>query len=149
MTFNYYLAWLHFDSRGYMTSRLPDGHRVFEVLHTARDNQHPPALWVLIEAVVSAPTFTPPEGFQAAPMERPTEYRAPQPPTYPEPPRSGPPTSPPPWRGQPQRDDREPPTNIGQERTIYQELSEESRDAEYRGRTNYVPGIPMSPTGRN
>ena len=130
MTLNYYLAWLHFDSRGRMTTRLPEGHRVLEVLHNSSSNRHPPSLWVLVEAVVSTPSYTPPAGFPST-AEMPAEYRQPSAP---------PPSMPIPV---PSRTD----FDYGQEgRTRYPELYPEARDDDYRSDTgSFIPSVPMSP----
>src|ERR1700744_5690394 len=111
--FNYYLAWLHFDSHGRMVTRLAEGHRVLEVLHNSGSNRHPPALWVLVEAVATTPSYTPAAGFPVSASE-PPEYRQPGPP-----PVSGP---------QKYYDDA--PTDAGQNggRTQYPELSPDALD---------------------
>jgi hypothetical protein len=158
MTMNYYLAWLHFDSRGRMSTRLPDGHRVLHVLHNSGSNRHPPALWVLVEAVVATPSYTPPAGFPSS-EEVPVEYRTPTQPPSQSMPMSAVPAPVPTrdYRGDTgeftyresdyrEQDYREH-TDAGQNgRTRYPELSPEARDDDYR--QNYVPGIPMSPASR-
>ena len=128
MTFNYYLAWLHFDAHGRMTTRLPEGHRILNVLHNSGSNRHPPALWVLVEAVMASPAYTPSGGFPVPASEPQPEYRNPP-------------------AGDFTYSDSEPqPAGT----TRYPELSPEARDADYaRGNDNYVPGLPMSPAGRS
>jgi len=160
MTMNYYLAWLHFDSHGRMSTRLPDGHRVLEVLHNSGSNRHPPALWVLVEAVVATPSYTPATGFPAT-GEMPVDYnqqpqQPQQPPVYQQTAASHPsmpipvPT-PVPSRAE-QYDYRES-TDAGQNgRTEYPDLYPENlsdpgrRDTNgYRNSGDYVPGVPMAP----
>jgi hypothetical protein len=171
MTFNYYLAWLHFDSRGRMSTRLPEGHRVLEILHNSGSNRHPPALWVLVEAVVTTPSYTPAHGNPMV-TEAMTEYRqpeqqSPRPSPYPPSPPSGPVPVPYTTSSGPHdfreqhtepydfrehadtgHDFREDAGQQGNGRTQYPEPSPslEVRDDDYR--QNYVPGIPMSPARR-
>lgn len=154
MTMNYYLAWLHFDAHGRMTTRLPDGHRVLEVLHNSGSNRHPPALWVLIEAVVATPSYTPANGFPSA-AEMPVEtYRQPTP--HQQPP-AGHPSMPIPLTSPlPSRTEQYSHRETGN--TTYPELYPETRDArdneyredEYRNSGDFIPGpnVPMSPTSR-
>lgn len=144
---NYYLAWLHFDTHGKMSTRLPDGHRVLEVLHTSSSNRHPPALWVLVEAVMATPSYTPAFGFpvpeEAFHQPAPPEYR--QPPA-PHPSMPFPMPAPVPSRTE-QYDYGQQPQQEG--RTIYSELSQETRDDDWRADTygggDFVPSVPMSP----
>lgn len=132
---NYYLAWIHFDNRGRMSTRLPDGHRILEVLHNSGSNRHPPALWVLIEAVVATPSYTPAAGFPAA-GEMPEGYRTPAPMPAPARHDSG---------GWEYREPERETTDAGQNgMTRYPELSPDARDDDYRT-DSYIPGIPMSP----
>lgn len=149
MTYNYYLAWLHFDTHGRMTTRLAEGHRVLEVLHNSGSNRHPPALWVLVEAVATTPSYTPAAGFPVhVPESFPAEHRQPGPG-----PVSGPQQR---TDYQPQKYYDDPPTDAGQNggRTQYPELSPETLDQRaddyrnsdsYRSTDNYVPGVPMAP----
>lgn len=148
MMMTYYLAWLHFDSSGRMSTRLPDGHRVLEVLVTSSSNRHPPALWVLVEAVVATPSYTPAAGFPL-PAEVPAEYQQQAPRQTPvggHPSMPIPVPYPVPSRAE-QYDYREA-TGAGQQgtgRTTYPELYQEARDDDYRNDT-YVPDVPMSPS---
>lgn len=134
MTFNYYLAWLHFDSRGRMTTRLQEGHRVLEVLHSSTSNRTPPALWVLVEAVVATPSYTPSAGFPAA-GDMTAEFR-----------QSPHPSGPVPVPAAPGYEYHEssPDTVQQQGRTTYPELFPEARDDDYRA-NDYVPGVRTSP----
>lgn len=142
MTYNYYLAWLHFDSHGRMSTRLAEGHRVLEVLHSSTSNRTPPALWVLVEAVATVPSYTPAAGFPVS-----EQYRQPMSPPPGPGPVSGPQT--------PYKYYDDPPTDAGQNggRTQYPELSPETldqRDDDYRNSDRYRPdsyvlGVPTSP----